>query len=230
MRKSMKVLLGKGDSKAKAMKDEEEHYDLEAQLIFQRLNGELERNENGERNVYGNFRALDPIYEDPLTGAKIYVGNKSAAENLSLLNKMNIHRIVNCTSNQKLKFEKNKDFKYYRFTIALWEQLEIKSDEETLDFVRPMLDFVDKSLAEGESVLVHCLAGAHRAGTTGVLLLMAKMKYNSTRATELAIKLRPLINPFGTLLKFLYRVDKAVDRLNSTGKLSKGDAWFRSKA
>lgn len=39
-------------------------------------------------------------------------------------------------------------------------------------FVTPLFAFIDSALANNSSVLVHCLAGAHRAGTTGCLCLM----------------------------------------------------------
>ena len=35
-----------------------------------------------------------------------------------------------------------------------------------------LFDFVDKATAEGHGVLIHCLAGAHRAGTAGVAYIM----------------------------------------------------------
>ena len=44
--------------------------------------------------------------------------------------------------------------------------------ESILDFLKPFFDFVDKAVDSGGSVLVHCVAGAHRAGTAGCLLLM----------------------------------------------------------
>ena len=41
-----------------------------------------------------------------------------------------------------------------------------------LDFLKPFFDFVDAAVKLGGSVLVHCVAGAHRAATAGCLLLM----------------------------------------------------------
>lgn len=35
-----------------------------------------------------------------------------------------------------------------------------------------MFDFIDNAIANGGSVLIHCLAGAHRAGTTGCACLV----------------------------------------------------------
>ena len=41
-----------------------------------------------------------------------------------------------------------------------------------LEFTNPMFAFIEEAIAGGESVLVHCLAGAHRAGTTGCACLV----------------------------------------------------------
>ena len=60
-------------------------------------------------------------------------------------------------------------------------------------------------LAAAGAVLVHCLAGAHRAGTTGCLLLMHKGGLGASDAIMAAKRLRPIINPIGSLpgvLKF----------------------------
>ena len=43
-----------------------------------------------------------------------------------------------------------------------------------MEFFEPMLKYVDGSLAEGKNVLIHCWAGAHRAGTTSVAYMMHK--------------------------------------------------------
>lgn len=48
------------------------------------------------------------------------------------------------------------------------------SRQQVMAFVQQLFDFVEGALAAGSSVLIHCLAGAHRAGTTGCLLLMHK--------------------------------------------------------
>ena len=44
--------------------------------------------------------------------------------------------------------------------------------ESILEFLKPIFDFVDNAVDSGRSVLVHCVAGAHRAATAGCLLLM----------------------------------------------------------
>ncbi len=60
-------------------------------------------------------------------------------------------------------------FTYLPFPIGRWRSvLSRRTPEATFAFFRPLFDFVDESLAAGEPVLIHCLAGAHRAGTAGV--------------------------------------------------------------
>jgi protein-tyrosine phosphatase len=43
---------------------------------------------------------------------------------------------------------------------------------EVLDFFHEVHSFIDEALESGKNVMVHCLAGAHRAGTTGVSYMM----------------------------------------------------------
>ena len=93
-------------------------------------------------------------------------------------------------------FEAEAGMSYLRFPINLWMQrvtgctpgpsnhstlrarpapraIHARSTPESiLDFLKPFFDFVDKAVDSGGSVLVHCVAGAHRAGTAGTACLM----------------------------------------------------------
>lgn len=86
---------------------------------------------------------------------------------------------------------------------------------------------LDEFLDNGESILIHCLAGAHRAGTMGVLFIMGKMKTNSKDAIQFAKRLRPLINPIHRLQTYLERVDTAVQQLNDLGAIAETSRWYR---
>ena len=44
--------------------------------------------------------------------------------------------------------------------------------QEIAGFFRPLFEFVTSNLEAGNNVLIHCLAGAHRAGTAGVACIM----------------------------------------------------------
>ena len=108
----------------------------------------------------------------------------------------------------------NTNFKYLRFPISFWSRFvdQRTTDNHTslLNFLMPLFKFVDEALANGENVLVHCLAGAHRAGTTGVLCLMRYSGENDVAvAIKTAKKLRPIIDPIGMLPELLKRYSLA---------------------
>jgi hypothetical protein len=79
-----------------------------------------------------------------------------------------------------------------------------------LAFAQQLFDFVDAALASGGSVLIHCLAGAHRAGTTGVCCLMRHYGLSPADAIAMAQSLRPVINPIKHLPEFLRRYHLAM--------------------
>ena len=62
-------------------------------------------------------------------------------------------------------------------------------------------------------MLVHCLAGAHRAGTTGVSFMMRQGRLDAATAIKLAKVLRPVVDPFGQLHELLVRLEKAYANL-----------------
>ena len=98
---------------------------------------------------------------------------RSAAQNKAMLDGMGITHVVNCTDNMPQYHEKDRGpnkITYLRFPTSFWKQYEA----DLTKFIRPLFNFVDEALAKGGNVLVHCLAGAHRAGTTGCMLLMYK--------------------------------------------------------
>ncbi|CAJ1374133.1 unnamed protein product [Effrenium voratum] len=120
----------------------------------------------------GQYNAMDALWQHPETRAVFYVGNQTAATNLSLLQKHGVTHVVNCTDSMPNYHENYPSgIKYHRFDISSFHR-RVKSDADAARFVQPMLDFVSSALADGKNVMVHCLAGAHRAGTTGCMCLM----------------------------------------------------------
>ena len=60
------------------------------------------------------------------------------------------------------------------------------TNEGILRFYQPYFDFIEKLVANGKNVLVHCLAGAHRAGTAGCSWLIFKENYSVENAIKIA--------------------------------------------
>lgn len=61
--------------------------------------------------------------------------------------------------------------------------------------------------------MVHCLAGAHRAGTTGCACLIFFGNMDVSTAISTAKKLRPIIDPIGQLPEFLRKLKAALDEI-----------------
>ena len=139
------------------------------------------------------YENLNIIYQDPATSGCIYVGDHTAAESEAILKDRGITHIVNCTDDLPLYHEGH--FRYLRFHAAGWSSLVDFTHSSVMRFVEPLFGFVDEALATGNSVLVHCLAGAHRAGTTGCLLLMRMHDESPAEATMRAKSHRSVINP-----------------------------------
>jgi len=181
-------------------------FDEEAKKLWARLN--LDPNSLNR----GLWNHVDPIYKHPTGNGQIFVGNQTAAENLSFLKSLNITHIVNCTyGHSKIPNFHEKHLKYYTFAISNWQSFVNSTNASILAFIDPLFRFIDDAIEKGENVLVHCLAGAHRAGTTGCACLMHYANLDVPTAISTAKSLRPIIDPIGQLPEFLHRFKRAQD-------------------
>ena len=63
-------------------------------------------------------------------------------------------------------------------------------------FFAPVFEFVNTALSKGASVLIHCMAGAHRAGTTACAFVMHKHVGMTARDAIGCCKARrPVVDP-----------------------------------
>jgi len=169
------------------------------------------------------YSGCDPIWRHPETGATFFVGDEFTAKNREALRRRKITRIVNCQdSDGENYFEGDPGLSYYRFTIGLWRRTPriLDGDKGTWSFWEQYFAFVQESLGQGHNVLVHCLAGAHRAGTAGIAVLMLYCGWDWQRAATAAQKLRRAIDPIGDFPELLKALEKCL--------LSKQTAIFSS--
>lgn len=177
-------------------------FDEEAQKLADRINHSWSAAGDG-----GEYNALDALFEHPGGGA-LFVGNQIAASSMQQLRRHHITRVVNCTDSLPNYHERQGgSIDYIRFNIEQHHIL-AASDATALTFVEPMLAFVSESLSEGRNVLAHCVAGAHRAGTTGILCLMYFLRLGALEATFQAKEKRPVIDSIGDLPDLLERLDR----------------------
>lgn len=149
---------------------------------------------------------MDPIWRHPQSSALLFVGNQTAAKSLPLLQQHKVTHVVNCTDNMPCYHERG-PITYFRFDIAS-HYSRARQDHSAAAFVEPMLKFVAAALENGQNVMVHCLAGAHRAGTTGVICLMRFAGLSVVEAIPAAKRLRPIIDPIGDFPELLARIER----------------------
>jgi len=89
-----------------------------------------------------------------------------------------------------------------------------------------MFQFIQDALDRNESVLIHCLAGAHRAGSTGIAVLMYFLDLDLAKAVFLAKLCRPIIDPIGSLPKILMLLE---EELKSKKKKNEMGGSFSQK-
>jgi len=182
-------------------------YNQEAHNLWARLGIDpktLGKGGNGRVSKYSN---IDLIYRSPEGGA-IYVGDSQAAQDLCLLKQLGIAAVVNCTTD--IPNYHKPALQYFNFDVTWWKRQvgmfpsvghemfsEADMQRKLKDFLRPMLHFVESNICRGRSVLVHCLAGAHRAGTTGTICLLHFGGLSAKRAESTAKSLRPIIQLIG---------------------------------
>lgn len=126
----------------------------------------------------------DVIWTDEKTQGKVYVGDISAASSLPTLERENIFYVINTQHVTTENYhESDERFTYLRFPVAFakWFKkgtFNTNTKNGVLRFFNPMFHFIEEATGKGGNVLIHCLAGCHRAGTTGVAWLMYVNRIN----------------------------------------------------
>lgn len=142
----------------------------------------------------------------------MFIGDEFAARSLDFLEDNNITHIVNAKGPGGQNYhEKDDNFTYFYFGVCKLssDHAKLTSHKAVLNAFEPVHSFIDAALAAGKSVLVHCAAGAHRAGTTGVSYMMRAAQLTFKDAYMMAKKVRPVVDPFGSLKQLLLKLEKA---------------------
>ncbi|CAK9096056.1 unnamed protein product [Durusdinium trenchii] len=143
-------------------------------------------------------------------GAQVFIGNATASSQKGILQKNRITHIVNCTSDMVNALEGDPSIAYYRFDLyKFFATLDLRSTRGVLEFFLPVFQWIDAAVNSGQSVLIHCLAGAHRAGTTGVAYVMHAADLDHQTAIAACKRCRPVVDPIGDLTNLLAQLDLA---------------------
>lgn len=192
-------------------------WDKEAERLFARLNVRIDDGDGASR--VGKHTDLDMIWQDAKTGARVYIGNRRAATTRKVLEPCGISTIINCqdlaSANSFEGSETGPAIEYLRMDVQHWpDEIAEENNERgvgVLEYFAPCFNGIDSSMQRGENVLVHCYAGAHRAGTVGIAFLMHAGRLRLHEALRVAQRCRPIVNPFARLLKLLHMLEKALE-------------------
>ena len=79
----------------------------------------------------------------------------------------------------------------------------MNTHQGVLRFFLPVFTYIENRTSLGGNVLIHCLAGAHRAGSTSVSWLMYANHMTYLEAVMHGKKCRDAINPIGSFPELL---------------------------
>jgi len=184
--------------------------DAEARKIFAALGLSEDGASTEHSRTVNRYSDLDAVWQHPDTGAKVYIGNATASKSPHIHRQHSISHIVNCTTDMPNAI-KDGSITYYRFNIyAMFSpSTNLSTSEAIRAFFADVFHFVDSALAAGKNVLIHCLAGAHRAGTTGTAFVMYASGLRRDAAIRACKAIRPAVDPFGELYELLGKVEAA---------------------
>ena len=97
----------------------------------------------------------------------------------------------------------------------------MNTDKGVLRFFLPVFTWIEERTAAGGNVLIHCLAGAHRAGTTSCSWLMYANGMKMGQAIAYGKKCRDAINPIGSFPELLMKLEKALQNKKLISQLKK---------
>lgn len=162
------------------------------------------------------YQDVSPILTLP-GGGTFFIGNVRAAANLEILKANNISHVINTqdvTTTNYFENDQGAGITYLRFPIAHWwnpqNGLDMNDARNVRNFYAPLFDFAERHLKDGKNVMVHCLAGAHRAGTAGISVAMYFMKINASQAVGYVKERRPIVDPIGSFPDLLKRLESAL--------------------
>ena len=135
------------------------------------------------------FGLQDKIYKTPTPinhiCDNVYLGDFRAADDLPLLKEKNITAIVNCAFNLPSKFKK--ELTYLNLKLA---------DEKDVQII-PALENAYKFIKEDPNrlILVHCVHGSSRSGSTVIFYLMKDKKWDYETCFNYVKERRNIIKP-----------------------------------
>jgi len=188
-----------------------------------------------------SYKPCSVVWTHPTSGGQLFIANQASATSKDVLREHKVGFIVNCLDylGTPAPFHDDPDVRYLYYPVAYWrEAASDRSPKSVARVLAPLLGFAEDHLAEGGSVMIHCLAGCHRAGTAGVACLMELCNLDFKSALCAAKVARPSVDPMAHLQALLRKfelakrngfIGKAVEQARQLGFQEASNAVFSIK-
>ncbi|CAE6419977.1 unnamed protein product [Rhizoctonia solani] len=133
--------------------------------------------------------SMDEVIEN------LWVGDFGAATSIELLEMAGVKYVVSC---MRGKVQVHETMQRHQIPLDDTEE------QDVLSYLPATIAFIQKSLASGDGVLIHCMAGMSRSATIAAAYLMYSQGLDPTGALELIREVRPTIQPNPS---FLHQLD-----------------------
>lgn len=141
----------------------------------------------------------------------IYLGGARTAENLSVLQELNITRVLVIGTGLTCHFPEALTYHHI--------SLEDQDEENIAQHFLPAIDFIDKA---PDNVLVHCYAGVSRSASLVIAYIMFKQRVALSEAVKIVKAKRSCISPnFGFMLQLKDFEKFLLEAANSEEKADK---------
>ncbi|KAL5640857.1 hypothetical protein ACGC1H_001371 [Rhizoctonia solani] len=124
--------------------------------------------------------SMDEVIEN------LWVGDFGAATSIELLEMAGVKYVVSC---MRGKVQVHETMRRHQIPLDDTEE------QDVLAYLPATIAFIQKSLASGDGVLIHCMAGMSRSATIAAAYLMYSQGLDPTGALELIREVRPTIQP-----------------------------------
>ncbi|CAI2366802.1 unnamed protein product [Moneuplotes crassus] len=146
---------------------------------------------------------------------RIFLGDINGVSNLHLLRKNKITHILTMAAGIRPLYRK--EFKYKVVNI-----MDLPT-QNILMYFDKAIEFINKAVAGGGRVLVHCFAGVSRSASTVIAYFMATRKMGFTEAFNYVKKKRPVIFPNYGFQRQLVEYEKSLQKRYSAKNMASCD-------
>ncbi len=161
-----------------------------------------------------------PITSDPdliseIIPGLLYLGDYRAAENLSLLRKLKIRQVLNCTKTLPNYHEHAKTYKLQYHRLPINDSLLKKDFDLMAEYLKFAVEVIHlATTVKKEPILVHCVQGAQRSCAAVVAYLITYKHMEPNNAVSFLCRKRPIAFHNGRHINFKTSLKKYMTKAN----------------